>query len=284
MGTTNFGFNLIDPAARFDGANDINELAQQIDDAVKQVEVLGRDATYTLPTATNTRLGGVRIGANVNVSADGTISTSVDPYVLPPASRTALGGVKVPTDSGLNITPDGVLSINDSSVTLPAGSVGSEQLKDGAVTNVKIADGAVTEENLSSSLQQLVNEAQAYAKGGTSEVALQRLVGDEGSLKARRWGNMVLLDLSGLSFTIASATDRVSLAKFANASDEPNGTPAFGISTIPYFMNSVERGYCAGIYTKQSLAGTPDTFDLRFNGNLTAGTYTATGTLAFLWV
>ena len=45
-------------------------------------------ADYVLPKATATVLGGVKIGANVNVSSDGTIS-------IPTASTTTGGVIKV---------------------------------------------------------------------------------------------------------------------------------------------------------------------------------------------
>ena len=57
---------------------------------------------YALPTATSTTLGGVKIGSNITVAGDGTISVA-DPYVLPKANGTTLGGVKI----GSNITVDG---------------------------------------------------------------------------------------------------------------------------------------------------------------------------------
>jgi hypothetical protein len=40
------------------------------------VEAVVASASYTLPTATSSRLGGVKIGANINVTNDGTISVS----------------------------------------------------------------------------------------------------------------------------------------------------------------------------------------------------------------
>ncbi len=165
MATENYDFPEIDPAARFDGANDINKLASAIDSQMKKVEILGKDAQFTLQPATRTKLGGVRIGANVNVSADGTISTDIDPYVLPPASSTTLGGVSVPSDSGINLEPDGTISINDKSVTLPVNSVTTAQLQDKCVTGTKIADDAVTYEKLSDSLQQQLEKASEYARG-----------------------------------------------------------------------------------------------------------------------
>ena len=61
---------------------------------------------YVLPPATSDTLGGVKIGGNVSVNDDGTISVAAA-YTLPEASDEVLGGIKV--GSGLSIT-DGVLS------------------------------------------------------------------------------------------------------------------------------------------------------------------------------
>ena len=64
----------------------------------------GTSADYVLPTATATRLGGVKIGDNVNVSQDGTIS--VDGIELLDDA--------VATDEEIKETLDGVLSPKDS--------------------------------------------------------------------------------------------------------------------------------------------------------------------------
>ena len=66
-------------------------------------------ADYVLPKATATVLGGVKIGANVNVSSDGTIS-------IPTASETTGGVIKV--GDNLSIDDNGVLSAS-TSYTLP---------------------------------------------------------------------------------------------------------------------------------------------------------------------
>jgi hypothetical protein len=62
---------------------------------------------YTLPAATATTLGGVKVGTGLNITPDGTLSAA-EQYALPAATATTLGGVKVGT--GLNIAPDGTLS------------------------------------------------------------------------------------------------------------------------------------------------------------------------------
>lgn len=70
---------------------------------------------YTLPAATAGTLGGVKIGTNVNVTADGTISVAA-PYTLIPATTTTLGGVIV----GSRLTVDGTGLVN---VPIATGSV-----------------------------------------------------------------------------------------------------------------------------------------------------------------
>ena len=80
-------------------------------------------STYTLPTATASVLGGVKIGSGVNVAQDGTISVTIPPaYSLPTASTTTLGGVKI---DGTSITIDGngvISSFGASPYTLPTAS------------------------------------------------------------------------------------------------------------------------------------------------------------------
>jgi hypothetical protein len=63
----------------------------------------------TLYPATSTRLGSVKIGENIDVEPDGTISVAT-PYVLPTASNSIRGGVRVGT--GLQVTENGTLSVS----------------------------------------------------------------------------------------------------------------------------------------------------------------------------
>lgn len=59
-----------------------------------------------LTPATTDTLGGIKVGNNLAITLDGTLSANA--YTLPAASGTVLGGVKV--GSGLNVLPDGTLS------------------------------------------------------------------------------------------------------------------------------------------------------------------------------
>lgn len=62
---------------------------------------------YTLPPATATTLGGVKVGTGLNIAPDGTLSAA-EQYALPAATADQLGGVKV--GDYLDIAPDGTLS------------------------------------------------------------------------------------------------------------------------------------------------------------------------------
>lgn len=89
-------------------------------------------STYTLPTATSSTLGGVKIGSNITVSS-GTISisktnvtnalgytppTTDTKYTLPNATSNVLGGVKI----GSNITVSyGTISLTKANVTSALG-------------------------------------------------------------------------------------------------------------------------------------------------------------------
>lgn len=67
--------------------------------------------SYTLPIASDSILGGVKVGAGLAIAGDGTLSvTGGGDYVLPVATTSVLGGVK----QGANVTiaGDGTLTVN----------------------------------------------------------------------------------------------------------------------------------------------------------------------------
>jgi hypothetical protein len=67
-------------------------------------------SAYTLPTATDSVLGGVKIGSGISIDGNGVIS-SASSYTLPTATGSVLGGVKI--GSGVSIL-DGVISVSTS--------------------------------------------------------------------------------------------------------------------------------------------------------------------------
>jgi hypothetical protein len=76
--------------------------------------VLDATYTYTLPTASPTVLGGIKVGSNLSIDENGVLSAG-NSYVLPTASASVLGGIKVGTN--LSIDANGVLSSTDTNTT-----------------------------------------------------------------------------------------------------------------------------------------------------------------------
>lgn len=78
-----------------------------------QVNIEQDEREYHLPIASETTLGGIKVGSNLTIEEDGTLNAEATEYQLPTASASTLGGVKVGTN--LQIT-DGVLSSKVDSV------------------------------------------------------------------------------------------------------------------------------------------------------------------------
>lgn len=124
---------------------------------------------YTLPTASTSVLGGVKIGTNVAIS-DGAISVDLSGkvdkisgkglssndyttsektklaglsnYTLPIASASALGGIKI--GSNLSISADGVLSATQGAVDLSAYAKKATTLAGYGIADAKISNGTIT--------------------------------------------------------------------------------------------------------------------------------------------
>jgi hypothetical protein len=97
---------------------------------------------YALPIASSSQLGGVKIGSNISVSGDGTISVDT-PYTLPVASDSVLGGVKI--GANVSVTADGTISVA-APYTLPiadGSTLGGVKLGTGIVGS---ADGTISVE------------------------------------------------------------------------------------------------------------------------------------------
>ena len=75
---------------------------------------------YSLPKASDTTLGGIKVGDNLSIDNDGVLSANPGGYTLPPATDHTLGGIIV--GNNLTIDTDGVLSANSGGYTLPIAS------------------------------------------------------------------------------------------------------------------------------------------------------------------
>lgn len=69
----------------------------------------GSRSGYVLPPASASTLGGIKVGSNLSITADGILSATDTKYTLPPATKTILGGVKV--GDGINVSDDGTISV-----------------------------------------------------------------------------------------------------------------------------------------------------------------------------
>ena len=105
---------------------------------------------YTLPTASETTLGGVKVDNETITIQDGTISATAASYTLPQASATTLGGVKIDGET-ITINEEGVISsqggttsdpltINSLNVGTITGT-GSTTLNQENLSNVLSLDG-----------------------------------------------------------------------------------------------------------------------------------------------
>lgn len=103
------------------------------------------DTVYTLPAATSSVLGGVKIGSGITVAADGTISAASS-YTLPTASTTVKGGIKVGT--GLTMSSETLNHSNSITAKTAYGSTATTASANGGsitVTDVKYdAQGHIT--------------------------------------------------------------------------------------------------------------------------------------------
>ena len=83
---------------------DVNEIRVIYESATAST---GGGSTYTLPTATTSVLGGIIVGSGLQVTSNGTLSTSATTL---PATRSRLGGIIV--GNGLSVLTNGTLSVN----------------------------------------------------------------------------------------------------------------------------------------------------------------------------
>lgn len=68
------------------------------------------NATYTLPEASASRLGGIKIGRNLTIDPDGTLNAEDGNYILPIANSNVLGGVKI--GNNIDKAIDGTITAN----------------------------------------------------------------------------------------------------------------------------------------------------------------------------
>ena len=139
-------------------------------------KISGGGGGYVLPTASDTTLGGIKVGNGLTMT-DGVLSSdNPTPYSLPTASDATLGGIKV--GSGLTMT-DGVLSSdNPTPYSLPTAS-------DSALGGIKVGSGlTITDGVLSASSGGAIFKlwkVLSDIKGGTPAQMKQTIIGNNTS-------------------------------------------------------------------------------------------------------
>ena len=137
--------------------------------------------TYTLPTASDTVIGGVRVGANLSIDANGILSTHT-PYTLPTASSSVIGGIKV--GNNLSIDANGILTTPASiPYTLPTASTS-------VLGGIKVGDNLSIDANgiLSTHVPYTLPTASSSVIGGV------------------RVGNNLSIDANGILYIITPPT------------------------------------------------------------------------------
>ena len=88
-----------------------------IEEITPHINIDTATRTYHLPIASADTLGGIKVGNNLSIEEDGTLSAESAEYNLPTASTSRLGGVKVGghldiTNGVLSVTVDSTLNVN----------------------------------------------------------------------------------------------------------------------------------------------------------------------------
>ena len=147
-----------------------------IEHTTPQINIDTATRTYHLPIASETQLGGIKVGNNLTIEEDGTLNAESTEYNLPVATSSTLGGVKI--GSGLSMAED-ILSVTvDNSLSSTSSN---------PVQNSVISSNLST---LTSTVQAIGNEVTTLStnyttlsgtvSGHTSSIAtLQSTVGDQ---------------------------------------------------------------------------------------------------------
>ena len=153
----------------------------------QNIEVSQPRSDYHLPIASDTILGGIKVGNNLSITSDGTLSAVGEEYSLPVASASTLGGIKV--GSYLSIA-DGVLSANvDNTLSLQSTNPVSNSVISSALNGVENTTDAISD-NLST-LSDSVNDLSETVADHTSTI---------GELDS---------DVTELSSTVETNTDNI---------------------------------------------------------------------------
>ena len=177
--------------------------------------------SYTLPIASSSTLGGVKVdGSTIVINGTGIISAPA--YTLPTASQSTLGGVKV---DGTSITISNGIISGSSSYSLPTATVGTQST--GTLGGVKVDGTTITISN------GVISSASAYVLPTATNNTL-------GGVK-----------VDGTSITISGGT--ISANASATRTTAQYTTNTLGISAATTATVAAAKGYV--LYSIQVSAG-----------------------------
>lgn len=124
-GALNMGNNKITMGATPTATTDVTNKGY-VDGVVKVVSdevdgILAGTTPITLPIASDTHIGGIKVGTGLSITEDGTLNVAQQQQQIPTASELTLGAVKVGT--GLHIEDDGTLEATAGLYRDPAAGV-----------------------------------------------------------------------------------------------------------------------------------------------------------------
>ena len=237
-------------------------------------------SVYTLPTATTTVLGGVKIdGSTITINGSGVIS-SASAYTLPTATTSVLGGVKV-DGSSVTINGSGVITANYTTYTLPTATTT-------VLGGVKIDGSTITINGsgvISSASAYVLPTATTTVLGGVKVDGSTITINGSGVIAATGAGAVVYKGTWNASSNTPTLANGVGTAGWQYAVSV-SGTTNFGAGAITFTVGDLvlysgtvwQQIAAGGIAAAGTLTGTT------LASNVVTSSLTTVGTLANLTV
>ena len=200
------------------------------------------NTVYTLPEASDTVLGGVKVGNNLSIDEYGVLSAEDGNYTLPTANNTVLGGVKVDNVSIL-INGSGVISANIADIR----SNLSTQASNISTLFSNAANQASNISTLFSNAETqsgLISTINANIAAANSSIANKNTLTNNGKTLTFTNGNLILPGEGNITSTSGNITVQSNVFAtgfFAKSTTTPTGGPGF------LFLDPVSNRYNAGM-------------------------------------
>lgn len=163
---------------------------------------------YHLPIASDTTLGGIKVGTNLTIENDGTLNAESTEYQLPTATSSTLGGIKV--GNGLTIDNQ-ILSVDVDSIL---DDDSTKPVQNSTITNALNTLNSATQANTSNilSINSNLSSLSSTVSGHTSDIStLQSTVITNSNNISTNTSNITSLsnNIDNISSSVTSLDDRV---------------------------------------------------------------------------